>query len=133
MQTAAPQLTEQQAGQIRNVTECPNLSNTYFEVWQSWQGVRNGKYIGLRSKITEQTLTTTTPEYWKQYPINWMKGTALIFEVQADYYQEEDDHGNKGGGHCRRLIYYTSVKHDAASIAAGRHPVNLGYKLLPIF
>lgn len=120
------------AAAIRNVDNCENICQNYFEKNQNWDYVKNGKFQNLRTTVKENEGTQTAPEHFKQYPLNWFKGNSLIFEVQADYYQYETEEGDKLHGYCRTLIFYTTSKADALKITNGEHPVNLGYKLLPI-
>lgn len=130
----AENLTPEQtaAAKIRNIDNCKDIAPNYFEVWESWDHVKNGKLRQFKAKIRENDSPGTAPDHYKQYPVNWIKGNNLIFEVQTDYYQNETEEGDKLQGYCRRLIFYTGSKYDASQIAQGTHPKKLGYELLPL-
>ena len=119
---------------MRNVEELPNLSPIYFELWETWQEVSKGKLIGLTKKLKQAEGITNLPEYWKRYPVTWQRGNNIVFQVQAEYYQYENEEGEKGTGYCRTLCYFSKETNPATvqQIANGTHPKNLGFQLVPI-
>lgn len=122
-----------EAAKIRNIDNCKDIAPNYFEVFESWNYVKDGNLKQFKAKIKENENPKSAPYHYKQYPVNWVKDSSFIFEVQTDYYQAETEEGQKLWGYCRRLIYYTAGnKYEAAQIAQGTHPVKLGYNLLPL-
>lgn len=126
--------TQKNPAEIRNVQECENLAPVFLEKNEHWQCVKGGKLSTLTLNIKEGAGVENLPESWKKYPLNWSKGGSLIFVVQAEYWQQEDEEGNKGQGYCRTLYFFNegTPLNIVKGIAKGTHPTNYGYNLAPI-
>ncbi len=108
--------------------DLPNLSPDAVTVFDSWDRVKNGKYIGYRKKISDVHIDDITNESAVRYPLVWEKNGSFILHVQADYYQADDDnHGYSMHYHYRTTN--VPISH-LKSIVSGMHPSELGYKLV---
>lgn len=118
---------------IRNISELPKIDPVYFEMWETWEDIKRGYYIGRQRKLKEHSAAEPIPESWGNYPYIWRKGESWIFTVQSEYWTRTDlDHyfrEFKADGYCRELFFGLNTPANVLKAAAtGTHPVNLGYK-----
>ena len=129
--TTAPAAAAAKNAIIRSLEEAENLSPYVLHKWETNQGYKkNGQPIRPTIEIKLLEITEHTP---KHYPVTWQNGRNFIFEIQSEYWQQEDEEGNKGAGYCRTYIFCTvGAEAAAAAIAKGAHPSRHGYNLCRI-
>lgn len=117
---------------MRTIRDTPDLSPVYLVKWEHWTQVLKDKLKGLTGNIKQynEKEQPVRPEA-EYYPVTWRKGAQVVHEVQAQYYQHEDEEGNKGTGYCETFIFWNSATPPsiARKIAEGTHPVKLGFTL----
>ena len=77
---------------MRTIRDTPDLSPVYLVKWEHWNQVLKGKLKGLTGNIKQynEKEQPVRPEA-EYYPVTWRKGGQVIHEVQARYYQYEDE------------------------------------------
>jgi hypothetical protein len=109
-----------------------NPSSQFISKNENWDYYNDKKkrYENLRTSIAKGNIDNLNKRQI-EYPILWIKGEFIIMEVQADYYQCENDYGDKSHGYCTTFYFKSkpTPEGDLLKVVNGTHPRNLGYQL----